>query len=151
MAGKQSAFRARLFRAVHAEAAKRGIDHDALRDMAHRNFGVQHSLSELSDDALFKIYRGWTNKSLKRRRHEAGKAPIDKHEGFQVLNKLQMVSDEDLVILGQEFALGGFSPEAQTNFVRRQLRGRETIRTRGDWSKVVNGVRAINKRKRAVA
>ncbi len=147
--GEKRAFRARLFRAIHAEGIKRGIDHDALRDMCRTNFGV-HSLSEMTDDNLYKLYRSWTNRGLKRRKHEAGPGcqPVDKHEGFRVLDKLQMVASEDLVILAQEFALAGMSEDSQKGFIRRQLRGRDIIRTRGDWGKVINGLRAINKRER---
>jgi hypothetical protein len=137
MAGAKSAFRTRLFRAIHAEAPKRGFDHDGLHDMCTERFGV-HSMSQLSDDQLLAIYRGWTGKTLKRRASLAD--PGWKQEPDA------MVSGEELTVLDQEFAKRGLGHEGRRNFVRRQLRGRESIRSRKDYVRVLHGIRAMNAR-----
>ena len=143
MPGPQKGYRNRLFRGIHAEALKRGMDHDALHDMVAQRFSV-HSMSEASDAQLEAVYRGWTGKSLKR----VGKLP---QRGELAKQAEEMVSPADLELLAQEFAARGLGIDGQRNFVRRQLRGREEIRTRKDVVRVMGGLRAMNRRDRVMA
>ena len=138
MPGPMAAARIRLFRGIHSEAAKRKLDHDALHDMVCKQFGV-HSMGELTDSQLDMVYRAWTGKTVKR----AGKLPSRGELGKQ---GEAMVSADDLELLGQEFSRRGLGAEGQRNFVRRQLRGREEIRTRKDYVRVMGGLRAMNRR-----
>jgi hypothetical protein len=130
--------RARAFRAVHAEALKRGLDHDALRDVCRQQFGV-HSMGQLNEGQLIQLYKGWTGKGL-RRLH-----PLPKR-GRQPGDEGQIVSSGDLEVLGLEFAQAAWGPETQRSFIRRQLRGRDQIRTHADFKRVFQGIRAINRR-----
>jgi hypothetical protein len=123
---------------VHAEAVKRGLDHDALHDLARERYGV-HSMSELTDEQLLAIYRGWTGKGLKR----AGTLP---KRGELAGKGDEIVSAGDLEDLAREFGARGLGADGQRNFVRRQLRGRETIRSRKDFVRVMGGLRAMNRR-----
>jgi hypothetical protein len=129
-----------LFHAVHAEARKRKLDHDALHDMCVRNYGVR-SMSELSDAQLLAIYRSWTGKVLRSR----GKLPA-RGEAAKSGAAAEMVSAEDLAMLDQEWAKRGLGVDGRAAFVRRQLRGRDVIRTRRDWVRVMGGIRQMNRR-----
>ncbi len=132
--------RAKLFRAVHAEAAKRGVDHDGLRDVCRQQFGV-HSMGELTEQQLEGLYRNWTGHKLRRKRT----TPLPKR-GYARGGEIEMVSGEDLETLGAAFAARGWGKETQRAFIRRQLGGREEIRTRRDFWRVFSGVRAMNRR-----
>lgn len=136
MPGPKSGYRGRLFKAVHAEAEKRRMDHDALHDLVCSQFSV-HSMSEATDPQLLGLYRQWTGKTLKYR----GKLP-QRNES----SDLEMVSGEDLIGLDQEFAKRGITGDGRANFIRRQLRGRDQIRTRKDFVRVMGGIRAMNRR-----
>jgi len=138
MPGPQKGYRIRLFHAIHAEAAKRKLDHDALHDMMVERFKVR-SMSELSDKQLETVYHGWTGKGLKR----AGKLP---KRGELAKQGDEIVSPADLEMLAQEFAKRELGADGQRNFVRRQLHGREEIRTRKDIVRVLGGLRAMNRR-----
>lgn len=138
MAGLKSGYRARLFKAVHAEAAKRQLDHDALHDLCVSRFNV-HSMGEVTDAQLLFLYREWTGKTLKTRAEKP-------RRGTAGEDRLRMVSGEELVALSQEFATAQMGIESQAAFVRRQLRGRDQIRTRGDFARVYNGLHAMNRR-----
>jgi len=127
----------RLFRALHAEARKRGLDHDGLRDVCALKFGVR-SMTELDEGQLRTLYRDWTGRGLKR------KTPLPKR-GCARAPGIEMVSGEDLETLARAFALRGWDERTQRQFVRRQL-GREEIRTRKDFWRVFSGVRAMNRR-----
>lgn len=125
-----------MLRAIHAEAKKRGLDHDALHDLCVTRCGVQ-SMSQMTGQQLHSLYNQWTGKALRRRAPLPTGKPIEDR---------QMIGSEELITLQQEFAKRGWGPETQTNFTKRQLRGRSNIRTRGDWNKVLQGIRALNKR-----
>ena len=139
MSGLKSGFRQRIFRAVHAEAIKRKLDHDGLHDLCKSRYSV-HSMSELTDGQLLGIYHEWTGKTLKRR----VKLPAAGSAEKQVVE--QMVSGEDLILLDQEFAKRNWGQETRGKFIARQLRGRQVIRSYGDFARVLGGVRAMNKR-----
>lgn len=130
--------RATLFRALHAEALKRGLDHAALSDVCKTRFGVQ-SMAGASDEQLLSLYKGWTGKSLRRT------GPLPKRGYAHRRGAEEMISAEDIQTLANAFALRGWGPETQANFVRRQL-GRDQIRTRRDFWRVFNGLRAMNRR-----
>jgi hypothetical protein len=123
---------------VHAEAVKCGLDHDALHTMACERYEV-HSMSELTEEQLAAIYRGWTGKALK----GTGKLP---KRGELARKGDEMISPVDLELLAQEFAKRGLGADGQQNFVRRQLAGRAEIRTRKDFVRVMGGLRAMNRR-----
>jgi hypothetical protein len=131
--GPNAGFRTRLMRAIHAEAKKRGIDHDGLHDIAVMRWG--HGLGEAKGEQLYALYHEWTKKGLRRRARPF--APADKRE---------FVQGEDLVEMAEEFAKRGWGEDTQRNFIRRQLRGRDKISTRGDLRKVLFAVRAMNRR-----
>ena len=137
MPGLQSGFRGRIFKAVHAEALKRKIDHDGLHNLCVERFKV-HSMSDVTDGQLLSIYREWTGKTLRNRAKLPSRAW--KSEG------IQMISGEELITLAQEFAKRGLGAEGQRNFIRRQLDGRDQIRTRKEFARVLGGIRAMNKR-----
>jgi len=137
--GPKSGFRTRLFRAVHVEGAKRGLDHDGLRAMALEHFGV-HSMADLKDEQLVAMYKGWTGKGLKRT------AKLPRAGEAAAAGAAQMVSADELEAFEMECAKRGWGVETKRNFVRRQLGGRDVIRTRRDFARVFAGVRAMNRR-----
>ena len=143
MAGKESGYRNRLFRALHAEAPKRRIDHDGLHTIVCERFRL-HSMAEASDAQLEAVYREWTGKTLKRRAAlpRAG-------ETRSSAAAAQIVSAAEVEDLAAEFSRAGMGQEARKNFVRRQLGGRSEVRTRGDWGRVIGGLRAMRKRREA--
>lgn len=139
MAGTQAGYRNRLFRAVHAEAIKRKLDHDAVHDMCVRDFGVR-SMGELTDAQLLSIYRGWTGKVLRRKAKLADPDWKAQPDG--------LVSGDELEAIAQEFAKRGLGIDGQRNFVRRQLQGRDQIRSRKDYIRVMHALREMNARDR---
>lgn len=140
MPGLNSGRRSRLFRAVHAEAAKRGMDHDQLRDLCRASYLI-HSMADMSDADLLALYKGWTGKTLRTKR-----AALPKKGEAAASNQDQMISGAELEALEAEFAKRGMGREAKSNFIRRQIGGRDTIRTRRDFARVFHGVRAMNRR-----
>lgn len=131
--------RAMYFRALHAEAQKRGIDHDALHDICVKRYAV-HTMGELTEHQLGELYAAWTGKGLRRRT-----AMPTKGDARPSLSE-EMVSGDDLNSLALAFSQRGWGAETQRNFIRRQLHGREQIRTKRDFWKVFSGVRAMNRR-----
>jgi hypothetical protein len=141
MAGPRAGYKARLMRAVHAEARRRGMSHDELRDMCHATYGI-HSLSEMTDNNLFEIYHGWTGKTLRRRCNLPARGEAAKSRPGEV----RLVSEDELCELAQEFAKRGLDEAQREAFIRRQLEGRPVVRTRREFCAVVAGVRAMNRR-----
>jgi hypothetical protein len=139
MPGLKSALRGRLFKAIHAEAAKRKIDHDGLHDLFVSRCKVR-SMSEVSDGELARLYKEWTGKGIRRR------ATLPKRGEAKSADSLQMITAEELGVLDQEFSKRGMGHEGRANFIRRQLRGRDVIRTRRDYARVFAGIRAMNRR-----
>lgn len=138
MPGRQSGYRAKLFRAVHAEAVKRGMDHDALHDLVRERFG-HHSMGDCTDKQLLDLYRAWTKKVLRRN------ARLPK-SGDRVRDKNVFVSAEEILELEQEFTRRGWDTEQRRGFIQRQLGGRVEVRTRGDWAAVLFGLRSMRRR-----
>ncbi|MDE2097837.1 MAG: hypothetical protein KGL39_11360 [Patescibacteria group bacterium] len=134
--GPNAGFKNRLMRAIHAEGKKRGIDHDGLHDLCRENYGVK-SMSELSGEQLYGWYHGWTKKGLRSR---------TKVRPWGGADDCRLVGGEQLIELAQEFAKRGWGQQTQNNFIRRQLKGRDIIRTEHDWRIVIRGVRAMNRR-----
>jgi hypothetical protein len=132
--------RVRLMRAVHAEGLKRGLDHEALRDVCRQKFNTG-SMGDLSDTQLRKIYRDWTGRTLGR-----SAAVVLPKRGHAKQGGLEMVSGEELELLERAFARRAWGPDTKREFIRRQLGGREQIRTRADFHRVFSGVRAMNRR-----
>jgi hypothetical protein len=134
--GPKSGYRARLFRALHVEGVKRGLDHQALHAMFASSFGLR-TMADATDAQLLGVYRQWTGKTLKYR----GQLPR-RNESPDA----EMVSRADIEDLDQEFAKRGLAGNGRAEFIRRQLRGRDLIRTRKDYTRVMGGLRAMNRR-----
>jgi len=111
MSGINAGYRQRLFRGVHAEALKRGLDHDALHDLAREKYRVP-SMGDLTDAQLLAMYRSWTGKKTLRRRAELA------NPGWQEQTEA-MVSGEEVNSIAQEFAKRGLGREGQAAFIRR--------------------------------
>lgn len=134
--GPASAYRAKLFRALHAEGIKRGMDHDALRD----TFGVK-SMSTISTEQLQARLKDWTGKSVRR------VTPLPRRGYGKKRGPLEMVTEEDLATLAEAFGRRGMDKISQQCFIFRQLGGKDSVvRTRGDFHKVFSGIRAMNRR-----
>ena len=133
--GPSAGFRNRVMRAIHAEAKKRGIDHDGLHDIAAMRWSVK-SMADATAEQLYGLYHEWTKKGLRRRNTK----------GFAPGQKTEFVSGEDLIELAEAFAVRGWGEDTQCNFIRRQLKGRDRVSTRGDLRKVLFAVRAMTKR-----
>ena len=133
--------RVNILRALHAEGKKRGLDHGGLREIASQRFGVS-SVSALTEDQMKTLYRDWTGQVFhskrhairnKARRHAAGTAGRK-----DAPSKVEhLVSGDDLEMLGSYAARLGWGTETLGKFIRRQLGGRETIRTVADLNKVL--------------
>ena len=133
--GPHKGFRAKLFRALHAEAIKRAMDHEALRD----TFGVK-SMSTIPTEQLQDRLKAWTGKSVRRT------TPLPRRGYGKKKGPLEMVTGEDLNTLAEAFSRRGMDNDAQWLFIQRQLSGRDEIRTLGDFHKVFSGIRAMNRR-----
>ena len=140
MPGKVSGYRARLFRGLHSEGVKRGIDHDGLHDLCCREFAVR-SMGDATDHQLEGLFRRWTGHTIRGR----GKLPR-RGEAAKAASAAQMVSGEEINMLEAEFALRDLGTEGRANFVRRQLRGRDQVQTRADWARVITPLRAMNRK-----
>jgi hypothetical protein len=140
MPGKQSGYRARLFKALHAEGIKRGLDHDGLHDLCCQQFAV-HSMGDATEHQLAGLYRNWTGHTLRNR----AKLPR-RGEAAKRASAGQMVSAEEAILMDAEFASRDLHGDARANFIRRQLRGRDQVRTRADWVRVITPLRNMNRR-----
>jgi hypothetical protein len=98
-------------------------------------------MSDLDEGQLKTLYRTWTGRNFNGRRS----TPLPKR-GYGKQGELDMVTAEDIETLGRAFATRNWGPETQRTFIRRQLGGREQIRTRKDFHRVFSGVRAMNRR-----
>lgn len=128
--------RAKLLRAIHAEGRKRGMDHDALRDM----FKVP-SLSKVSIDEMERTLKGWTGKGVRRSK------PLPRAGYGKSSTLTELVGLEDFTTLANAFAIAQMDSKAQKAFISRQLCGRDTVRTVADFHRVFSGLRAINRRR----
>jgi hypothetical protein len=129
-------------RAIHAEGAARKLDHSDIRDICRAKFGVQ-SMAELNNGQLQTLYKDWTGRGLRGVKRE--KTPLQR--GY-AQGKLEMVSPAELETLERAFAARQWGPETKRAFIRRQLKGREAIRTRADFARVFRGIQAMNRRDR---
>ena len=120
---------------MHAEGLKRGLDHDGLRGC----FPECHSLSVVKTEDLARVLQGWTGRTVRR------KTPLPR-KGYGTKGEIELISGDDLNTLGEAFQRREMGVDAQRNFIRRQLGGRESIRTRADFHKVFSGIRAMNRR-----
>lgn len=135
----KDATRTRLMRALHKEAAQRGLSHDALHDVCRQKFGVA-SMADLNTGQLKTVFQDLTGNLFVSRKV---KLPA---RGYGKRGELEIVSPELLETLERAFAKRAWGPETKRNFIRRQLRGREEIRTTADLQKVFRGVQAMNRR-----
>lgn len=133
---KDKAIRTKLLRALHAEGKKRGLDHDDLRFVLRVS-----SLSDASIADMERVLKEWTGKSIRRRQTSLPR------KGYLKTGELQIAGLEEFTTLQNAFAIAGMDGDAQRGFIRRQLRGREEVRTVADFHRVFSGLRAINRRK----
>jgi hypothetical protein len=127
-------------RALHAEAMKRGLDHEGLREVCRLKFGVA-SMAGMTAGQLKTAFRDLTGKNFVQHR----KVTLPPR-GYAQSGQAELASPEELEVLERACALRGWGPEAKKAFVRRQLRGREVVRTRADFQRVFRGVQAMNRR-----
>ena len=137
--------RTRVMRALHAEGAKRGLDHEGLREMCRGKFGVA-SMGDLDLAQAASLYKDVTGTEFL----VAGRGPAPRvklpERGYAARGETQIVSGGELELLERAFAKRGWGPATKLAFIRRQLGGREQIRTRADFQKVFRGVQAMNRR-----
>ena len=137
--------RTRVMRALHAEGAKRGLDHEGLREMCRGRFGVA-SMGDLDLAQAASLYKDVTGTEFL----VAGQGPAPRvklpERGYAARGETQIVSGGELELLERAFAKRGWGPATKSAFIRRQLRGREQIRTRADFQRVFRGVQAMNRR-----
>jgi len=76
--------------------------------------------------------KGWTGKGLRRN------APLPRR-GYGSSTFVELAGLEDFATLANAFAVAQMNGEAQKTFIRRQLRGRDTVRTVADFHKVFSG------------
>ena len=126
----KAGFRNRLFRAVHAEARKRRMDHDAIHDMCREKFGAE-SMSKLTDGQLLTIYRDWTGHGLKT------KAALPKRGEVGTKELAVMATAGDLEMLEAEFAKRGLGPDGKRSFIKRQLNGGNAGDEPAGWDPVI--------------
>jgi len=135
--------RALVMRALHAEGARRGLDHDGLRDVAAARFQAA-SMSALSLKELAEMYLGLTGQEFLF--HQSKSHVTLPPRGITQSCLTELVSGEELELLERAFAARGWGNETKKAFIRRQLRGLEQIRTRADFQRVFRGVQAMNRR-----
>ena len=141
--------------ALHAEALKRRLSHQDLSDMADRRYGVA-SMAALDDGQLRGLFLDLTGRLFhpkhpgmhdRQRRQAAGTA--GRKDGNPKLVEMAATADVEMVYqLG--YSLGWTRQTIQT-FIRRQLGGREQLRTMADVNKVLWGLKAIARRKQSGA
>lgn len=136
--------RTRVMRALHAEGAKRGLDHEGLREMCRGRFGVA-SMGDLDLAQAASLYKDVTGTEFL----VAGRGPAPRvklpERGYAARGETQIVSGGELELLERAFAKRAWGPATKLAFIRRQL-GREQIRTRADFQRVFRGVQAMNRR-----
>lgn len=136
--------RARLMGALHSEGVKRGFDHDRLRELCGERYGVE-SMKDLSIDQMDDLFKHWLGRRFPRARRTAARPPLPARGAAQE-SVSEIVSPQHLETLGRAFGMRGWGPKTKREFIRRQLGGREQIRTKADFQKVFRGVQAINRR-----
>ena len=127
---------------MHAAGAKRGLDHEGLRDLCRGKFGLA-SMGDLDLAQAGAIYRDLTGSEFLL--NARPKVTLPKR-GYGKQGETEMVSADEIELLGRAFAQRGWGPATQSAFVRRQLGGRDKIRTRADFQRVFRGVQAMNRR-----
>ena len=133
---------ASLLRALHAEGRKRGLGHDALHDLAVEHFGVD-SLSRLTHPQARGLFKRVAGRQFHAKRHRIRSVERRKAAGTEGRKGLKqnvttMISPADCALL-YEIAYGklGWAEQTLKRFIRRQLRGRDQIRTMGDLNAVL--------------
>ena len=133
--------RSRLFRAIHAEARKKGLDHDALHDICLLKFQAS-SMAALDPAQLKTLFRDLTGKNLRPARRQS---PLPR-AGYGTHNEpLELVTPDDLETLARACAIRGWGQDTLRAFIIRQL-GHDQIRTRRDCHRVFSPLRAMNRR-----
>ena len=143
--------RTQILRALHAVGAKRRLGHEEIRAISRERFGVG-SMGDLEVDQVRALYGqvvGWEFRSKhpgirdRRRRKAAGTAGRDNGQGGRA-KIVHVVRPEDVELLHQ-FAHGrlGWTEKALKGFIRRQLRGRQQIRTLADLNAVLWAVKRM--------
>ena len=141
----------RVMGALHAEGLKRGLSHQDLSEMAGQRYGVA-SMAALDDGQLRDLFLDLTGRLFhpkhpgmrnRQRRQAAGTA--GRKDGNPKLVEMAATADVEMVYqIG--YSLGWTRQTIQT-FIRRQLGGREQLRTMAEVNKVLWGLKAIARRK----
>lgn len=142
----QSQFVPRLIKQnnrIFGLAAKRGLDHDQLREFAKEvSEGRAVRLSEISFDEANDIIKRLGGDPLPRQelsarteRHRRYKAGIDRIAGADQLKLMR-----DLA------ARRGITEDGLERLCRRMLKGRHYPRTSAEVSKIIEAIKAMNKR-----
>ncbi len=124
-------------KAIFAEARKRGLDNEALHDMVESITRRTRSISSLSYAEAQKVIqrlKGDEFKPLRTLQYHRQKAGIK-----------QLVQDAQLTLIAELASQRNWSAESLTKFCRRQCR-HDRPRTTEDANKVIEGLKAMNKR-----
>lgn len=138
--------RDKALRGLHAEARKRGLDHDALHEIALERF-QRGSLRDLSVAQI----QGWANElrqaqaprsaASRRRQGTAGRKTAGK-----AAKVVELVGAKELELIGGYAEALGWDRARLDGFIRRQLGEHGRVRTVGDANKVIDGLRAMYRR-----
>ena len=146
----------KLLRAVHAEAAKKDLDHHALHAQAVECFGVD-SIAVLTEQQLRDLFRGVAGRPYRakhpgvrgnERRQAAGMAGRKKAPGGADVDEkvVHLATTADVQLCYDAAYAIGWDRERLMSFIRRQLGGRETIRTLAECNKVLWPLKAMGRR-----
>ena len=135
-------------------SAKKDLDHDALHAQAVERFSVD-SIAVLTEEQLRELFRGLAGRPFrakhpgvrgKQRRQAAGmagrKGPAA--EGEKKVVHLATTADVEMVY-DAAYAIG-WDQKRLISFIRRQLEGKETIRTLAECNKVLWPLKAMGRR-----
>ena len=140
--------RSTLLRALHAEGRKHRLDHDALHDLAAEHFGSA-SLSTLDATQLGSLFQRISGRDFRLKQDKLRSRALRKAAGTEGRKdgnpKLQTLVSPDQVEMLYQVAYGklGWSQATLKTFIRRQLKGRDQIRTVGDLNRILWPVKRI--------
>ena len=147
--------RTKVMGALHAEAAKRDLSHQDLSEMAGKRYGVG-SMSDLNEGKLRDLFRDLTGKpfrakhpGMRNRQHRQAAGTAGRKNANHKVVEMADATDVEMVYQ-LAYALGWTLQTIKT-FIRRQLGGRDQLRTMADVNKVLWGLKAIAKRKKSGA
>jgi hypothetical protein len=123
--------------AIHAEAKRRGLDEDALRDLVESATRRTRSIAALTHAEANKVIQHLKGNSfvpLRTLQYRRKKAGIQ-----------QIVTDEQQTLIAELASQREWSPETLQKFCKRQCK-RERPLTTADANKVIEALKAMNRR-----